>query len=680
MATKSDARTKWKAGEILPAFSSTTAWEDETWTKQNSTHGASKSVSTLKWRFQILNGENFIDPEFDDIRFACKALVWTLFNDRRTGKNLKPGSLGQVSVGIRYLTEAMVDKGVCSFDGITPEFVDSMLTDRANQIIDQEGDEALTEGRLIKLVSVCAYMWEQWSALKDFDVTGPPMDPLRGETAQCVAQNLARTSRGHIPAFSNHESLPILHAAWRMLTSCFEDVQKIQNIYLSEADRLIFQSGSTKNRDSSYRAIREALESFEFKCIDGASEPWRAPLLNVTRNSHRKSGIHIGPHAQLRRLIMDVSSAAHIIVQGTTGMRTSEICGLKNGWCDGLPACINIEQSIDGMLELFYISGSVSKDEIAPQATRWVVGCRPSGSNYLPAPVEALIAVQKLFEPWYQLSNLQNVFLSFTNRRGIPYMRSSISPIQGSQVARAQKEFIFTYVNNQVRDDGRFDIDTYRPHRWRKTFAFFIFRTDPSLLRAISTHFKHLSVAMTEQGYIGTDQFLLEDIDNARQNLANDFFAESIGGQRQVFGPFSKHIEKLKQSALENPETAEEERLRLADHLSEHDIRVDYSPHGKCMMSLFPEQARCREVLGDNSWSSRSPSFAVREPDVCLSCKCFAVDHEHREYWQERMVTSTEAYESLVKSEPNAAQIFNMRAKKARAILKALGNRQVETI
>jgi hypothetical protein len=94
----------------------------------------------------------------------------------------------------------------------------------------------------------------------------------------------------------------------------------------------------------------------------------------------------IGPTHRLRQLIIAVRSAAHIVIQATTGMRISEICGLKAGIDPetGLPFSVEVQESLNGLSEVFILTSCLSKTEDTPRAVPWILGYRPKGSMDLP--------------------------------------------------------------------------------------------------------------------------------------------------------------------------------------------------------------------------------------------------------------------------------------------------------
>jgi len=73
----------------------------------------------------------------------------------------------------------------------------------------------------------------------------------------------------------------------------------------------------------------------------------------------------------------------------------------------------------------------------------------------------------------------------------------------------------FAAFNNVRRHGGQ--PWRFSTHQFRKTFARFIARRDRSQLLALADHLKHVSVAMTARGYVGTDFDLHQLVDHEGQ-------------------------------------------------------------------------------------------------------------------------------------------------------------------
>lgn len=87
----------------LEPVSAMSCWGDPRWVFDNQTHGAAISQSTIVWDLELPDGSNLLDTRNADLLDWLRRLVWSLFAAPGDGAtNLKPGSLGTISVGLRY--------------------------------------------------------------------------------------------------------------------------------------------------------------------------------------------------------------------------------------------------------------------------------------------------------------------------------------------------------------------------------------------------------------------------------------------------------------------------------------------------------------------------------------------------------------------------------------------------
>lgn len=216
-----------------------------------------------------------------------------------------------------------------------------------------------------------------------------------------------------------------------------------------------------------------------------------------------------------------------------------------------------------------------------------------------------------------------------------------------------------------------------RSHQWRKTFANFLYRTNAALLQAISQHFKHLSLAMTEQGYIGSDPTLLTALDTSRAQDAYDLFYEVALGKRLISGQMSEmideHIEELRKMITGNRRRDYE---RVLEWVDVHDYRIWYQEHGKCLLRYRPEKARCHELGGTSSWENSAPAYATVSPSVCMRCCRFLVDSQHEEFWRTRFRENFSAYDEARRAGfAGEYRVPYERARLSAAILRKLSGR-----
>ena len=212
-----------------------------------------------------------------------------------------------------------------------------------------------------------------------------------------------------------------------------------------------------------------------------------------------------------------------------------------------------------------------------------------------------------------------------------------IGKILGRCLLAYQRQFVGTYVDLSGlpdRDRHGEDLAQYRAsrgaclrsHSWRKTFALYVFRTDSRMIAAIAQQFHHLSLAMTEQGYLGSDPTLLEVMDSVRTQQTALFFYEMARGVRPVAGRMGRLIDEHR-AELEGIIAGMDERegLRALERwVVQQDLRIWFASHGKCFLRLAPGQARCHQLGGTTHWMNHEPNYAYRNPEVCLGCPVYA--------------------------------------------------------
>jgi hypothetical protein len=354
--------------------------------------------------------------------------------------------------------------------------------------------------------------------------------------------------------------------------------------------------------------------------------------------------------------------------------------GLKAGINQetGLPSCIVLRTSRTGLNIVFYLKGLVSK--IHSKEMEWVIGARPADSSYIPPPVRALIVLQQLFHYWRELGERDDLIVSFCANIGLPKVKSSIGRPYSQNINLGQKSFLRRYVDLGVLGDNP-DVDIYRDgqalstHQWRKTFALYVIRTDSRMLPHISQHFKHLSLAMTEQGYIGNDPELIEAMDSVRQQLTARLFYEAATGKTSYAGQMATLIQghrNMLAQLIKGKEAIPAYRA-IEAWVIENDLRIWFAEHGKCLIRLRPNAARCHEQAGTTNWRNDRPNFAFQVPSVCVGCECFLIDSEHIEYWQKRYHSNLDSFTNAERiGRGDEFYVARQRARQSAAILRVL--------
>lgn len=361
---------------------------------------------------------------------------------------------------------------------------------------------------------------------------------------------------------------------------------------------------------------------------------------------------------RVRQLTLAIRSAAHLVIQATTGMRISEICGLKGGVDEatGLPRSITIQDGLAGLTEIFLINADLSKTEDTPRTVQWVLGYRPKGSTELPPAVHAILIVDRLLAPWRALLGTDDLFVGFVTPRGLPKTHRALGRITSDALRNAARDFIAEWVDlttlpdESERKTASKDLVPYReshgriikPHQLRKTFGHFAANIDRRLLPMLQMNFHHVSAAMTDGAYTG-NPILERDMNDVRhQDLA--FASLSIArGASEMAGRYGERLEQKivdELGARIAGLSAEDAYLEAFVYVEEAGItKMFFEPYGICG-ALSASEMACHEVGGTADvarWEPRlTPNYQTRQPGLCAGCACFAIARRHRPFWEMR--------------------------------------------
>lgn len=668
-----------------PKISSRSHWDGDVWCLDNLTPGAKKDQSSLNWKVRLSDGTYLTDKSQANLLDQLKRYVWSLFCDARDGGKLrKPGSLGTLGVGVRYLAAWMVRRGYaelseldsCAAELFRQDLVDLVVSEAVPHTLGSDGasdnsvneqcnglldpssasnEDYLSHNAAYNRICILTLLWQQRDALTDAGVRPPPTPPFGGDSARKVADGIIARAFQGIPPLPDEVALPIMAAAHRMMAEPAEDIIQLQCRYL-QAYR---NSGAL-----SAPAGRAAITSFAFSVIPGEERPWhehiRAEIgIETLHGFANRSAVQV-----LRNLILDVRNACVIVLQSQAGMRINELCALPAG-CDpttGIPICVEVRRSKTELSDLFFLKGRLAKTEQTPREVEWLIGSRPVGFRELPGPVRALKVLDQLFEPWRSLSESNDLIVAFTHPHGLPKSAKTIGPISSDRLRDGQKDFARRYVDLSALPDTNAadeDLAIYRQskgtclrtHQWRKSFALYCFRLDSRMTPAIAQQFQHLSLSMTEEAYIGSDPLLLEAFNGIEMQQTVRTLYQFSTGKSATTGHFSNVLEdhrKEIEAVAANAMNRKEKETAIGRWCIENDIRIHFSQFGKCYMGVAPKRARCHELAGTLSWSNSSPNSAVCCPETCLECYCFAIDGDHAQFWINRYVENQRIWEYAV--------------------------------
>ena len=365
------------------------------------------------------------------------------------------------------------------------------------------------------------------------------------------------------------------------------------------------------------------------------------------------------PIHRVRKLILDIQAAAHLVIQATTGMRISEIAGMQAGIDEttGLPMSVELRDSTSGIGEVFILRSKLAKTEETPRTVEWTLGYRIKGSSEVPPAIRAIQVVDRLMSPWRLMLGTNDLFLTFANPVALPLTGKNVSRPKSYRLRETAREFIEEWVDltelpdNAARPTIDDELVPYRvshgriikTHQFRKLFANFAYRVDAKMLPVLQMHFHHISIAMTDGGYIMSDPALLREQDDVRHQQSALMALETATGVATLAGRYAVELEEKLQSELAprvkglDAEAAYDEAFI---YVEESGIdRLFYEPYGICGAKSASEMACHREGGTEDlaRWSHRLvPNYETRRPSLCAGCPSFVVASWHRSYWEKR--------------------------------------------
>lgn len=656
-------------------------WRDAVWYFDVEKIGRRDTIGTFKWAIDMGDGSTLLDPQWAEQLEDCRVLVYSLVNDRRLGRPLDPHTVTTlIRLRLSKLLTWMVEFGYDNFGQLDSEasweFYEHVLAAHR-----KAKDGQVTPLSFQNDLQILYIVHRQGIALADAGANVMPESPYDGESAAQIAERAATAADGWIPPMPDEVALTMLGACFKWMGQPIDDVLTLVDIYQN--------SNSSTGAKGSIRALQTVLDNFKFSILPGEITSWRRGLGEKPPNSEKRS-----PHSprELRALLAHAAGACATLIQGSTGMRISEVVALRGGMNPktGLPNCVMIRPSKSGLNELFIVESQVTKIYDGSMM-EWVIGMRPAGSSYIPPTVIAIQRADALFRPWREACSQKALFINPDDRYSLGHADSPSNAMTISQLTKNMRSFAARYAglhrlpNELKTSSGTIDLRPYKEggfktHQWRKTFALYVLRTDSRMLPAISQHFKHMSMAMTEQGYVGNDPELLDGIDSVRRQRTVLFLLEQATRNTPIAGGMAdlvrEHRQRLKHVVGDSE--GDDAYLRMEEWVIQGDVRIWFSEHGKCLIGLTPDSARCHSIAKTDPWLKRQPNYANRNASVCGGCKCFAVDGEHVEFWRERYRKNALVMAASGGYRGAGYKVAQERTRQSASILRTLGEQVIE--
>lgn len=618
-------------------------WSDDRWYFVDPAR-ADHAYGAAVWSFEVLDGSGFEEARYDDLRETAKIVTYCLHRFPAMRSALKAATVNEVSMGIRYFVRWMAASGFGSLASIDTDaladFEDHLVQDKVNEDL----DEGLTASSIARYLRAPFAFWEERHRLEAAGLPTMPELPYGGETAHSLATRLSKVALGRIAPIPKEILVPVMNAAERFMEGPASDVVEMARFLGREVPEIL---ADAQNRGTRAQIGRYLGRKVVFRSIDG--RPWHAPLdihsdriAVKTLEPKSENGIELA-----KDLVQDVQAAASILLQGTAGLRVSEIEMLEAGGLDpktGIPDCIEVRFDDTSTVELFYLKGWLVKTTKSKEKAEWLIGARVVGSDAVPPPV---LAIQRLHELAQVVDARKASGRLFVGMEGSAWLHFAghATPHDGKRIQALQRAFMANYVDRGLLDR----LEILRTHGWRKSFAQFVFGVDPTLAPALSQHFKHLSLAMTMEAYVTNDPALLGYLDSERaMETARDLYEVTTGRQHPA-GRLGKALLEHRREHLEiiAGKTEEEAIAALQSHVLAHQIPFWFLEWGNCGIALSPTEAECHREAGTTSWRNLAPDFGYRDLDVCAGCRRLLILRRHLPFWENRYKRLRAAWDAL---------------------------------
>ncbi|MBF59546.1 MAG: hypothetical protein CME80_17795 [Halomonas sp.] len=617
---------------------------------------------------------------------------------------------------------------------VIDNYIDDLRAHAVDEAEGADELSGLSEGQVESRLTPLIYLWRQRFILDRAGIAAMPAYPFSNRGFGKLVKEIASRSRGSYRPLPDEVAIPIMNTAQHMLGVPAEDVLRLQEKCDAAYDYTFerFKQHSVHHQELKVQAAQRVVaEQFHFSEIDGV--PWHPSIGPDERSTVEcerfrgelealiakggqipilvKSG---GRSVDFRQLLQDlgrplsdlnllkgrtevydalrahtdiflfrtnaaarvvdlvqvISSAAHIVLQSTTGMRISEIAGVSAGLDPktGLPSCVEIRDSVTGLGEIFVLSSKISKIEEVPTTVEWVLGYRPKGADHLPPAVRALLILNRLHKRHRTLLGTNDLFVTITANLGLPRAKGGVSRVASGNLLQQMKDFIAAWVdlshlpNDARRKTSDNELVPYREshgrivktHQWRKTFATFAYMVDADLLPALQMHYHHISIAMTDGSYVQNNPILMRDMHDLRRQQMSFTALEIASGGTHMAGRYGEELEEKIQSSL-GPRIADASadkayREAFVFVEEEHLDRLFFEPHGLCGAKSANEMS-CHAEAGTQAlaeWGhTLAPNYATRTPTLCLGCASFAIAKWHRPFWENRYIEHEVALRSV---------------------------------
>ncbi|CAM5543812.1 site-specific integrase [Sphingobium scionense] len=548
------------------------AYADDQWQLTRGVPGVRDRAFRIDWSFTMPDGSRFSDERWHRLLGAAKQLIWSLHADPPPGR--KAVALHTLTVYANYLRVIVLWMATNRFESWA-----QLDRPAIKDLFAHFGQRGLSYSTARNYHWIIKAFYEQRGKLAEAPPEPPPMLTRLGNWRD-------GERKPHTPDVI---AVPLIAAALHLIGHPADAIiamrEDAQAVYDTAA-----RDGLTRHGQI-YRA-----SAYLRSCLPVEMRLGRPEMLAGR------------PIDGLNDRILRLYDACFIVIAYLVGARASEIFALETD-------CIKWHDGEDGQ-QYAYLQGAIRKGAPGPEGLphRWIV----------PDPVVRAIAVlERLSAPWRTIHGGRQLWL--VQEKPGTALRSSDLRIHTMSIPAVIKRLNSGFAL-------LVDLPTHRGERWhltthqgRRTFAQFVGRRDRTGLAALSKHFGHVTRAMTDRGYVGTDFELVELADD--QAIADTRAAlEDLLVAPRLAGKAGRML--AERSPFRGRTQGGDIDAYITQLLAETDMRLGVCDWGYCLYRR--ETSAC---LG----SDREPNPVLRTQSTCVTCANFVVTEKHRPIWAGRL-------------------------------------------
>lgn len=545
---------------------------DDVWLLDIFVPGRAPGNKRVHWDWVLPKRARITSQQYSQLLHAAKQYLWSMTLYPPNGRRRwAPSTLYGNSSSLHVIVDWMAKEGLATFRDLTPQAVESLMSWlRARP--GNKGRPSLSPAMVGNYLMVIQTMYLQRAKLDD----APAVDPLRGETP-IEAAGITAATGGSIPYIPDAVAIDLLSKALTWVEIHSTDILIAIELREREVASALARGMS---RDSARHAGTRVLRRAAMTGPDGRS-------FVQSRN--------------LQQCVTHLSTACFVVIAGFVGMRISEILSMRAG------TAIEYHPIGETGLKQAYVAARLFKGSDNPKGT----------PELWAAPEPVVRAIRCLERLGVLLKKDTDENELFVPIRVLP---TCIGPVtDGAIICRLRA---FAQDIGVPMHEGK--VWPLSSHQFRKTFARFVARGDRSNLLALAKHFKHISVAMTSRGYVGTD-FELHQLVDAETKAETAVALDRILSSQALGGRMGERI-IARNHAFRGRAGDQVRRDYIRFVLEETDLRVHACDYGWCVFQA--ETAQCK--------GEKMPNETRRGPSLCSGCANFTVDERHAPYWQNR--------------------------------------------